>query len=273
MRFLRAHHITNLVAVVDSFLPRALADPRGGRPAVLDQNEVIALLIFSSMAAPQRTLTGIYQYAQVHFYKRFNLPAYSTWMKKCNDSLPAMLFILDKLLIKDAPLRFIDSTMLEVCKLVRADRHKVAKGIADFDKNWQGWHSGFKLHASVNPKGQLCAIHFTPANEHDAQQIPYLVNDATRVAVADGGYTVSVMSRKMWREHGTYILSPPHPKQDKKVLARWQLLLLQAKPKVECSFDYLKEHLFLQSSFPRSVKGYFVHYVRILLSYQLMWGF
>jgi hypothetical protein len=125
----------------------------------------------------------------------------------------------------------------------------------------------------VNPLGQLCAIHFTPANEHDAQQIPYLVNDATRVAIGDGGYTASVMSRKMWREHGTYILSPPHPKQNKKILAKWQLILLRARPKIECSFDYLKEHLFLQNSFPRSVKGYFIHYVRILLSYQLMWGF
>jgi len=273
MRFLRAHHITELVAVVDDFLPRELPDPRGGRPIVLHQNEVISLLIFSSMAAPQRTLTGIYHYAQVHFYRKFSLPAYSTWMKKCSEALPAMLFILDKLLIKDAPLRFVDSTMLEVCKLVRADRHRVARGVADFGKNHQGWHYGFKLHAAVNPKGQLCAIRFTPANEHDTQQLPYLVNDATRVVVGDGGYTAAVMSRKLWREHRTYVLSPPHPKQNKKLLTQWQLLLLQTRPKIECSFDYLKEHLFLQTSFPRSVKGYFVHYARILLSYQLMWGF
>ncbi|MGH7238656.1 MAG: IS982 family transposase [Candidatus Saccharimonadales bacterium] len=273
MRLLRAHHITNLVEVVDSFLPRELPDRRGGRPIKLHQNEVIALLVFSSLAAPQRTLTGIHKYAQVHYYRKFNIPAYSTWMKKCNAALPAMLFILDKLLVKDAPLRFMDSTMLEVCKLVRADRHKVAKGIADFGMNWQGWHYGFKLHAAVNPKGQLCALHFTPANESDSQQIPKLVNDACMVAVGDGGYTASVMRRKMWREHKAFILSPPHPKQTKKVLAKWQHLLLRARPKVECTFDYLKEHLFLNTSFPRSVQGYFTHYVRVLLSYQLMWGF
>ena len=57
------------------------------------------------------------------------------------------------------------------------------------------------------------------------------------------------------------------------MLASWQQLLLQARPKIECSFDYLKEHLFLQSSFPRSVQGYALHYTRILLAYQLMWGF
>lgn len=273
MRVLRAHHITNLVAVVDSFLPRALPNPRGGRPVKLHQNETIALLIFSSLAAPQRTLTGIYTWAQVHYYRRFSLPAYSSWMRKCHQALPGMVFILDQLLVKDAPLRFMDSTMLPVCKLVRADRHKVARDAAAFGRNWQGWHYGFKLHASCNPKGQLCAIRFTSANESDSQQIPYLVNNATRVAVGDGGYTAGVMRRKMWREHGCFVLSPPHPKQQRQVLAKWQLLLLQARPKIECTFDYLKEHLLLVTSFPRSVNGYAVHYIRVLLSYQLAWGF
>ena len=273
MRLLRAHHITNLVAVVDSFLPRELPSPRGGRPLKLHQNEVIALLIFSSLSAPQRTLSGVYNYAQVHYYRSFNLPAYSSWMRKCHSALPDMLFILDQLLVKEASLRFMDSTMLEVCRLVRADRHKVARGFAGFGINHQGWHYGFKLHAACNSEGQLCAIRFTPANESDSQQIPYLVNDATVIAIGDGGYTADVMRRKMWREHQAFILSPPHPKQRKKVLASWQKLLLQARPKIECTFDYLKEHLFLVSSFPRSIQGYFVHYVRILLSYQLMWGF
>ena len=216
MRFLHAHHITNLLAVVDSLAPRQLPDARGGRPVKLGQNEVIALLIFSSLAAPQRTLTGIYRWIQAHYYRRFCLPAYSSWMRKCHQALPAMLRLLDQLLVKDAPLRFMDSTMLEVCKLVRASRHRVALGIAAFGKNRQGWHYGFKLHAAINPQGQLCAVHFTPASEHDAQQIPYLVNDATRIAVGDGGYVASVMRRKMWREHRAYILTPVHPSQTRK---------------------------------------------------------
>jgi hypothetical protein len=273
MRALRQHHIRNLVAVVDNFLPRKLSSSRGGRPVKLHTNEAIALLVFSSLVAPQRTLTCVYAWAQVHYYRRFTLPAYSSWMRKCHQALPGMLHILDQLLVKDAPLRFIDSTMLPVCKLIRDDRHKVAKGVAAFGKNWQGWHYGFKLHAACNIRGQLAAIYFTPANESDSQQIPKLVNDATRVAVGDGGYTASVMRRKMWREHQAYILSPPHPTQKKQVLAGWQLLMLQARPKVECTFDYLKEHLLLVTSFPRSVYGYAVHYVRVLLSYQLAWGF
>jgi len=270
MRVLRAHHITKLISMVDSLLPRAATNPMGGRPVILHLNEVVGLLLFSSMVSPQKTLKGIHTWAQTFYYRRFTIPSYKSWVRKCHHALPAMLNLLERTLVNTAPLRFIDSTMLQVCKLIRADRHKITKGIAAFGKNWQGWHYGFKLHVACNPNGLLAAIYFTPANASDSQQIPKLVNDATKVAVGDGGYTASVMRRKMWREHGCLIVSPPHPKQKKQVLTDWQLKLLHARPKIECTFDYLKEHLFLVTSFPRSVNGYAVHYIRVLLSYQLI---
>lgn len=273
MRVLRAHHINKLIEVVDSFLPRSAANPKGGRPILLHPNEVIGLLLFSSFVAPQRTMKGIYLWAQTYYYRRFHLCSYKSFVRKCHRALPSMLAMLDQLLVKDAAIRFMDSTMLHVCKLVRVNRHRVAKGVAGFGCNWQGWHYGFKLHAACNLRGQLAAIYFTSANEHDGQQIPHLVNDATIIAVGDGTYNASVMRRKMWQEHQAYILAPPHPKQNKKVLEQWQLILLHKRTKIECTFDYLKEHLLLETSFPRSVEGYALHYIRILLAYQLVRGF
>ena len=193
MRFLRSHHITKILAVVDDFLPREGASPRGGRPVVLHQNETIALLLFSSFVSPQRTLKGVYIWAQTFYYRRFTLCSYKSWVRKCHQALPHMLALLNQLLDKTASVRLLDSTMLHVCKLVRAERHRVARGLAAFGKNWQGWHFGFKLHLAVTPQGRLCAVHFTPANEHDAQQIPYLVNNHTTIAVGDGAYGASVM--------------------------------------------------------------------------------
>jgi hypothetical protein len=273
MRLLRAHHIADLQTVVDNLLPELPPNPCGGRPVVLRRNEVITLLLFSSLAAPQHTMKGIYTWAQVHYYRRYKLPAYSSWVRKCHEALPLMLLLVDQLLDKEASVRLMDSTMLQVCRQVRADRHKVAREVAQFGKNHQGWHYGFKLHASCTVRGRLCALRFTPANEHDAQQISYLVNDATIIAVGDGGYTAHVMRRIIWERHHAVIVSPPHPSQKKQVMARWQKLLLEARVRIECVFDYLKQHLHLVSSFPRSIRGYFVHYVRIILSYQLMRGF
>lgn len=273
MRVLRSHHITNLVSVVDNFFPRELPSARGGRPLKLHRNECIALMLFSSFVNPVRTLKAIHTWAQTYYYRRFKLCSYKSWVRKCHQALPYLLCLLDQLLVKDTAVRFMDSTMLHVCKLVRANRHKVTRGIAGFGYNWQGVHYGFKLHAACNSQGQLAAVYFTPANAHDGQQIPHLVNDCTTIAVGDGTYNASVMRRKMWREHNAYILAPPHYKQDKRVLEQWQLLLLKKRTKIECTFDYLKEHLLLETSFPRSVQGYALHYTRVLVAYQLMWGF
>ncbi len=114
MRVLRSHHITNLISVVDSSLPRAGVSPQGGRPVILHTNEVIGLLLFSSFVAPQRTMKGIYIWAQTYYYRRFHLPSYKSFVRKCHQALPGMLFMLDQLLMKDTAVRFMDSTMLHV---------------------------------------------------------------------------------------------------------------------------------------------------------------
>ena len=159
--------------------------------------------------------------------------------------------------------------MLPVCKLIRAQKHKVAKNIADYGKNHQGWHYGFKLHASINLKGQLAGIALTPANVHDLHMIPKILNDKTDIAVGDGGYTASVMRQKIWEQYGCGIISPPHPKQRKKLMTWWQGKLLKMRPAIESMFDYLKNHLHLVTSFSRSVRGYLLHYLRVLLGYQV----
>jgi len=186
--------------------------------------------------------------------------------------LPHVYAILEQLLSKDSPLRFVDSTMLPVCKLVRADHHKVARSIAKFGKNHQGWHYGFKLHASINHNGRLAGLALTPANVHDAQMMPSILNEKVKIAVGDTSYGASVMRRYLWETYGTFVLAYPHPKQNKKIMAYWQQVLLSLRPKIESVFDYLKEHLHLVSSFPRSVKGYLFHYLRVLLGYQIMVG-
>jgi hypothetical protein len=88
----------------------------------------------------------------------------------------------------------MDSTMLLVCKNCRIKNYRVARDITDWDKNHQGWHYDFKLHAAIDHAGNLSAIHFTPANAYDVQQIPYLTNDDTKIAVGDGTYNANKMA-------------------------------------------------------------------------------
>lgn len=268
MNNLQIQDITTLFVLLDDSLTSTKKHP--GRPSTLTDSEMVTILMWSTVILNQKHIIGIYDCIKRYHHNDFpKLPNYANFVAHCNRMIPLLWELLENTLDKDSLLQFVDSTMLPVCKLVRANRHKVSKGIASFGKNHQGWHYGFKLHATMNDQGRLCGFYFTEASFYDAQALPHLIRGKVKVIVGDGTYNASVMRTKIWKTHGVFVLAPPHPKQKKKVLAKWQHLLLRARPKIECMFDYLKNHLNLVTSFPRSIKGYFFNYLRTLLAYQL----
>jgi len=269
MRVLHAHSLIPLFVMVDDSLPVL---PLGcGRKATLRDSEVVTILLFNLFTVQQQTIRQIYDWVSQYHARDFPyLPNYQNFLKHCHRVIPQIGCLLDSLLASEAELRFMDSTMLEVCRLVRRHGHKVAKGYARTGYNWQGEHYGFKLHLSVDNDGRLCAYVFSDASVHDSRAIPKLVNGHTRIAVGDTGYRSIPLHKKIRKAFGTFILTPPHYKQRKYLLTVSQWKLLKRRPKIETVFDYLKQHLHLQTSFPRSMQGYALHYLRVLLGYQLL---
>lgn len=269
MNALQKHHIVDLFVWVDDCLPK-LPRTKGGRPSKLKDSELLAILIWDSLNEPHKTLKTVRSWIVRDYGDYFpHIPEYQNFVVHCHRLLPTMAWLLQTLLRYDADLRFADSTMLPVCKNHRADHHKVAQGVAAWGKNWQGWHYGFKLHASIDQNHNLTGIYFTPADGYDAQSMEQLVKGATKGLVGDSHYGASVMRKRLWKRYGILVVAPPHYKQRKQLMDGLQFLLLTMRPKIEATFDYLKEHMFLVSSFPRSVEGYFVHYLRTLLGYQV----
>jgi len=267
MRALQKQHIVDVFVWVDDSLPK---QTHPGAKSVLSDSELLTILIWDGLCEPHKNLSSVYSWVEREYGGYFpRLPKYQNFVAHVHRLLPRMVWFLSSLLVSSAKLRFADSTMLPVCKPIRADRHKVAKGVAQFGKNWQGWHYGFKLHAAIDHNNKLAALVFTPANEHDNQVMERLVNDQTRILVGDSHYGGSVMRKRLWQQHQTIVIAPPHHTQRQKLAASWQMLLLHLRPKIEATFGKLKEHYFLVTSFPRSVRGYFVHYVRCLLGYQV----
>lgn len=271
MLFLRSHHITDLYIWVDNLLPKRIPNPHGGRPSALADGELLTLLIWNTLILRQKTIKDLHTWAMMYHQHDFpHLPNYNAFLNHCHRILPVCVTLLEQLLSTDAPIKILDSTMLPICKHKRADDHKVAKTLANFGKNWQGWHYGFKLHASVDLQGKLCAVVFTEASVFDGNIAPSLMNKATKIGVGDGLYNGKELREKLWRDKGIFMLAPPHPAHKQKLTAPWQSFLLSYRSKIETVFDFLKEHMHLVTSFPRSVKGYFMHYVRILLGYQIL---
>jgi Transposase DDE domain len=267
--FLQEHHIVDLYCWIDDLVPRESVAITG-RPRKVSNAEMVTVLIWNTIVLRQKTLKDLHRFVRMYHHKDFQVPKYSSFVEHCHQVTPTMFQLLALLLEDTAPVRLMDSTMLPVCKPHRADSYKVARGIAAFGKNWQGFHFGFKLHASIDPKGRLSQIAFTPANVYDAQAMPNILNEHCILACGDTLYGAKVMGARIKKEYGTTIIAPPFPKQNKKVAAGWQIEFLKLRSKIESVFDYLKEHLNLVSSFPRSLNGYVLHYGRILLGYQIM---
>lgn len=267
---LEEDHIVGLRSWVDQHLPRRFS-PCGGRPSILTDSGLVTILTWNAIALHQKTLKDVWMFARLHLRSDFpRLPSYSAFVEHCHRVTPQMFVLLQELLCIGEPIKLGDSTMLPVCKLHRADRHRVAKKLAAFGKNHQGWHYGFKLHTSVTRGKALSAVVLTPADVYDGQISPAIFNESTRLGVGDSHYGAKVMCAYLWERSKTFVLAPPHYKQRGKVTAPWQLFFLRERSKIESVFDILKEHLHLVSSFPRSVFGYLVHYVRILLGYQIL---
>lgn len=273
MLLLQSHHIIDLYCFVDDIIPEK-EKPKGGRPQILSDSEVVTILVWNTLVLHQKTLKDVHT-TLAHYHRNDfpNIPRYQGFVAHCHRLLPVFFHALSLVLHNTASMRLMDATMLPVCKRHRADSHKVAKNIAQFGKNHQGWHYGFKLHASIDLEGRLSQLALTPANIYDAQAMPKILNEHCRIACGDTLYGARVMGKKVWETYGTVIIAPPWPKQKRKVAAPWQTQLLSFRSKIESVFDYLKEHLNLVSSFPRSVSGYVLHYVRILLAYQIAVGF
>jgi hypothetical protein len=100
--------------------------------------------------------------------------------------------------------------------------------------------------------------------------LPELLRGHVHIAVGDTHYGGRVMRDFVYERFGTIVLATPHAKQKRGMMTRWQRQLLRRRTKIEAVYDALKEHLHLVSSFPRSICGYLLHYVRILLGYQIL---
>lgn len=268
---LHRERIVDLFVWVDANLPRRLPSSDGGRMSILTDSEIVTILLWSTIVLRQGILKDIHRFAVLHLRSEFpDLPTYRAFITHCHRVMIPMLRFLCTLLATNSPLRFLDSSMLPVCARHRGNAHRVAKGFASWGKNHQGWHFGFKLHASVNPERQLCRLSFTDASAYDGAYAERLVDDHTDIAVGDGHYGGAALRKLLMDTFGTFVLAPPHHAHRTFVTAPWQDILFDMRSKIESVFDYLKSHLRLVTSFPRSVFGYFVHYVRVLLAYQII---
>jgi len=94
MLFLQSHHIVDLYTWVDDIVPQP-ERPKGGRPAVLRDSEVVTILVWNSLTLHQKTLKGIYDWVvrdQPHNFPR--MPKYARFVDHYPRLLPILIWLL-----------------------------------------------------------------------------------------------------------------------------------------------------------------------------------
>jgi len=134
----------------------------------------------------------------------------------------------------------------------------------DSDKHW---FFGFKLHAVCDRRGQLVSLRIRAGNVADITKAEALLSQLRGLAMADAAYISASLREKLWAV-GLLLLSPLR-KNMKGLASLEQMGQLKGRQIIETVFSMLKERLGLITSLPRSLDGYLVHYVLVLLAYQL----
>jgi transposase len=252
-------------------LPRPKQDHPPTKKTKLPLVMLITLILFKFFVG-HRSWKEYYRHhkSHDHLVNVGFLPNYQNFMNSMHKlAVYALVFLeaVRKYCKQGVELQFADATAVPVCKIKREFTHKVAKGLATKSKGTMGWYYGFKLHLVCDIHGQILAWRITTATVDDRKGLALVWHELTGMIVADAGYLGS-----NWQEAAAdlhLILLTGVKKIMKKLMTKWQYFLLKARQRVETTFSVIKFRLGMDSTLPRSVNGYFVHYVWCLLAYQL----
>lgn len=262
----------NISDIVKQAPLRAQRGP-GGRPSDLSNDEVVTMATYAIGIAGTKTVKGIYNLMVNSHHRDFpHVPSYQAFSEQLLAAIPLLGWVLNRLMIPDSEeqpnerLRYLDGTNAQVCQNRRGKTHKTARGLATWGQTGQGNFFGFMFHLAINATGELRAVIITPGNIRDIEKAEELLQGFQGAAVADAGYISNPLRRKLWNR-GVWFLTGVR-KNMKRLMADWQYALLRTRQRIEGVIDYLKEHLNLVSSFPRSPEGFILHYLLVLVTYQ-----
>lgn len=240
-----------------------------GRPRTLSLSEIATICLIKTRYGING-LHALYLLLTTKFQNDFKLPSYKNFVETMNHYAFYLLVLVNTLLSlnnkQSGTVKIIDSTCIPVCKNIRIYAHKVMRSVATRSKTTTGWFYGVKLHLLIDLRLSILAVRFSTANVNDRQVLNTFLNTLEKsIVVADAGYLSSKLQAKAAKRRN--ILLTGTRCNMKKVATFFQIALLNLRVRIESVFSILKERLGLVTSLPRSVRGYYSHYIRTIFSY------
>ena len=193
--------IVTVFVVLDDLVAASAADPgwrrvrrRGPAPRLHD-SEVLTMEVVGEFLGHD-TDAAIYHYFRRHHAALFPaLPAvHRTTFARQAANLWAVKerlwgLVLDRL-PHDPTLSLVDSVPVAVCRFAHGPRCRRFRGQAahGYDRSGRCVYYGLRYHLRVCWPGVVVALQAAPANVHDADLVPELVDGAAGVVIGDRNY-------------------------------------------------------------------------------------
>ena len=183
-----------------------------------------------------------------------------------------MVFFAHSRCGKCTGISFADSTTIDVCDSHRIQQHRVFKDIAQRGKSSTGWFYGFKLHISINDKGEILNFCLTCGNKDDRnpEVMGHLTKNIFGKLFADKGYISKKLASQLQKNGIQLVTKQKKNSKTKSLMELSDKILLRKRAVIESVNDFLKNICQIEHSRHRSCCNFVVNLVSGIAAYSFL---
>lgn len=240
------------------------------KPCSLCLSEIMTILVNFHMSG-FRTFKDYYiKHVSRNLRQEFpGLVSYNRFVELMPGTLvPLMTYLQRCRFGKVTGISFVDSTTLKVCHNRRIHQHKTFKAAAKRGKTSMGWFYGFKLHLTVNEKGELLSTMLTPGNVDDRNRslMQTLTKNIIGKLFGDKGYISKPLFTFLW-QRGIQLITKLKSNMTNKLMPLMDKVLLRKRALIESINDELKNMCQIEHTRHRSPTNFLVNLFAGLIAY------
>jgi hypothetical protein len=239
----------------------------------LSLSEIMTITVYFHLSNYRNFKAYYIEYVSIVLRNHFpKLISYNRFVELMPQELiPLLLYMNNCGVGKPTGISFIDSTTLDVCDNRRIHSHKVFKDIAKRGKSSTGWFFGFKLHITVNDRGEILSYCLTPGDTDDRNMniMGKLTKGLFGKLIGDKGY----LSKKLFEilhSKGIKLITKIKKNMKNKLMLLEDKLLLRKRAIIETINDQLKNICQIEHSRHRSIYNFIVNVISGLIGYSFL---
>lgn len=251
--------------VSDEMIKKCLKEKR------LHVSEILTITVNFSFSGYKNFKVYYVDHVTKHLRNEFpNLSSYTRFIELKQEVVGiAALLAIQKNSIKQSDIHFADSFPLEVCHIRRSSAHKTCKQIARKGRTSMGFFYGLKLHAIIDPKGNLEAFALTPGNVADNNKnlLSVLTKNIFGKLFGDKGYLLRSKTYEEFFKKKLKFITKVRSNMKKPLYELYDKIMLKKRGLIESVGNVLKNVLGIEHSRHRSINAFFLHVFSCLIAY------